>query len=164
MSKAVPSVSLAGLVGSSNACNSRDSGVILSWKFWKPNKHTLFPILSFQRWHFSLSPWKDRKEITDLVMFFRLPKPESECRYGFTEKRVFKQDESSSLLENQKLPVPTVFSFNNATSFTVNVTWWVYTLCHRGVGSCLLCATESHHLWEGGQGRDPNTEEALFSL
>lgn len=65
----------------------------------------------------------EKKEITGLVMVFRFPKPDSEWYgYGFTEKRVFKQDESSPLLENQKLPVPIVFSFNNGTSFTVNVT------------------------------------------
>lgn len=100
MSKAVPSVTPAGLVGSSNACNSRGIGVIPSWKFLKPSKHTLFAILCFQRWHFLFHLGNtEKKEVTGLVMFSRLPTPDSECRYGFTEKRVFKQGESSLLLK-----------------------------------------------------------------
>lgn len=76
MSKAVPSVTLAGLLGSSNACKSRGSGVILSWKFWKPSKHTLLPICCFPRWHFLFHHEKmgKKKEITGLSEVLQVTK------------------------------------------------------------------------------------------
>lgn len=43
--------------------------------------------------------------------------------------------------------------------FTVNVTQWVCTPCHRGVGGWLLPAIGDPPA--GGQGRDPNTQEAF---
>lgn len=61
MSKAVPSVPLAGLVGSSNACNSRRIGVTLTeLKILKTEQAYTFSNTLFPKVAFSLWPWKKK--------------------------------------------------------------------------------------------------------